>query len=179
MPASSLLHYITADNPVARDVVYFLLALFAVWFGILAGAILRDIRCWRQIARVRASEESLHRACASQAELPVEHSVESRLRACESFDRYLEEQRLPTRGVVAAHLRAIFDAGLHESRLDIGDLLRHTNAKLFRANTLLRALLSIFVILGLLGTLFGLADTLKALSNLLQHTARLNSDTLG
>src|SRR5205814_1965510 len=65
---------------------------------------------------------------------------------------------------VVAHVETIFTAGITEGRLDIAELLRHTEARLLAGDPARRYLLGVFIIIGLLGTLFGLADSMAALS---------------
>jgi archaellum component FlaC len=76
-------------------------------------------------------------------------------------------------------LRAIFEAGRNESQLDVRSLINNTRDELLRSSSMQRSLLSIFIILGLLGTLFGLADTLASLDALVHGTTKLDNEILG
>src|SRR5258705_483725 len=80
-------------------------------------------------------------------------------------------------GPVALHLRAIFEAGWNESQLDVRALIQNTSNVFLRGNNLHRSLLSTFIVLGLLGTLFGLADALSSL-DVLTKNGELNSAEL-
>jgi hypothetical protein len=87
--------------------------------------------------------------------------------ASNAFSSFCREKNIKEGGIVARHLRAIFNAGLQDSRLDVGELIKNTNNELFRPNSFLKSLMASFIILGLLGTLIGLADSLASLSPVL------------
>lgn len=70
--------------------------------------------------------------------------------------------------VVVPHFEAIFAAGCYQGHLDVGELLRHTERSILEREAIRKTRLSIFLILGLLGTLFGLADSIVALLNLMK-----------
>ena len=78
---------------------------------------------------------------------------------------------------VTKHLKAIFLAGWNESRLEVGELINHTTSNLFRWNNLFRSVLAVFIVIGLLGTLFGLADSLVELSPALKANAETQTLT--
>ena len=59
------------------------------------------------------------------------------------------------------HLLNIFLAGSFESRLETEALLKHTELKLFKDSVILKNLLSTFIVIGLLGTLIGLGESLS------------------
>jgi len=82
---------------------------------------------------------------------------------------------------VAKHIKAIFLAGWNENRLEVGELINHTTSNLLKWNTLFRSVLAVFIVLGLLGTLFGLTDSITELTPALNEgttneTAVDNSD---
>ena len=77
---------------------------------------------------------------------------------------------------ISKHLKAIFLAGWNESRLEVSELINHTTSNLFRWNSLLRSILAIFIVVGLLGTLFGLTDSLVELSPALRTSADAATD---
>jgi biopolymer transport protein ExbB/TolQ len=79
---------------------------------------------------------------------------------------------------IVRHLRAIFQAGFKQSSLDINLLIKSTNNHLLSAHTALRALLSLFIILGLLGTLGGLSLSLNELSVLLTTNSQITNEAL-
>ena len=78
---------------------------------------------------------------------------------------------------ISKHLKAIFLAGWNESRLEVSELINHTTSNLFRWNSLLRSVLAIFIVIGLLGTLFGLTDSLVELSPALKASAEAQTST--
>jgi hypothetical protein len=64
-------------------------------------------------------------------------------------------------GLIADHIRAIYFAGQQKSRLEVGELLSHTLGRLLRPTRALQMSLGLFLVLGLLGTLGGLAGLLS------------------
>ncbi|MBC8031143.1 MAG: apolipoprotein A1/A4/E family protein [Pyrinomonadaceae bacterium] len=172
-----LLDYLIPQNPIALWIVYLLVVLFGFWFGLLVVSLWRHLQYAVQIARcqdvsgLRVPERLVSDENADSASA-VQRSNE------EIFNSFELAKALPTRSPITSHLRAIFEAGRNESQLDARGLIKNTSDALFRINTLHRSLLSIFIILGLLGTLFGLADTMAALDELLRGTSQLNNDTL-
>lgn len=61
------------------------------------------------------------------------------------------------------HLKAIYDAGYKSSRLDSDLLVKNTINKVFRGTDTIRTLISLFLVVGILGTLVGLAMTIPSL----------------
>lgn len=59
--------------------------------------------------------------------------------------------------VLFEHLRAIYDAGLKSSRLDADLLVKNSIDKIFTGIDFLRTSISLFLVIGILGTLAGLA----------------------
>jgi methyl-accepting chemotaxis protein len=157
-------------------IVYVLIVLSGFWLGLLVVSLWGHVRYFMQIRRckdvseLRVPDNDLH--VTADSSLAETESPE------EVFRSFQITKRLPQKSPISRHLRALFEAGRHESQLDARGLIKNTSDELFRINTLHRSLLSIFIILGLLGTLFGLADTMSALDELLRGTSQLNNDTL-
>ena len=61
---------------------------------------------------------------------------------------------------ISEHLRNILMSGLFESRLEAEALIKHTELKLFNESIRLKNILSSFIVIGLLGTLIGMSDSL-------------------
>ena len=68
-------------------------------------------------------------------------------------------------------------AGWNESRLEVSELINHTTSNLFRWNNLFRSVLAVFIVIGLLGTLFGLTDSLTDLSPALKESTANETNT--
>lgn len=66
--------------------------------------------------------------------------------------------------ILTDHLKAIWNAGQNGASLDIPLLVKNTQDELNSAIAFLRSVLSLFLVLGLLGTLFGLAISLSKFS---------------
>ena len=93
------------------------------------------------------------------------------------FQNFCAGRSLSENSFISKHLKAIFLAGWNESRLEVSELINHTTSNLFRWNSLLRSVLAIFIVIGLLGTLFGLTDSLVALSPALKASAEARTPT--
>lgn len=91
-------------------------------------------------------------------------SLSSQVGADAIFSQFCKARSIKEGSIVAKHIRTIFNAGWEESRLETSELIKHTTNELFMANGFLRSLLATFIIIGILGTLFGLADGLSHLS---------------
>ena len=142
---------------VEATIVSALLGLFMAWLlGLVAAFV-----------SLRKKHSALDR-CRDVAVLaealgvpPKEMSLEA---SDEAFDAFCTHTEVKKDSPEARHVRAIFDAGYRESRLEVDSLIRHTAAKFFRNNGFLRSILALFIVIGLLGTLFGLAESLVELS---------------
>lgn len=96
-------------------------------------------------------------------------------------DHLAEQLSLSEGSTVLQHLQSIFDAGLEGARLEVQQRLSSTSNEIFQDNARLRAILSTFIVIGLLGTLYGLADALATLSadSLLNFDPEVVEDLLG
>jgi hypothetical protein len=173
-----IFEYLSPENPVAQGIVYVLVGLFILWAVMLLWSLLKNRYYSSQIKR---NEDAASLLIQEPTVRDGENTsaLSSTLEAEKVFRAFQQAKGLKDNSPIAGHLRAIFDAGWHESQLDSRVLIKNTTDKLFRANTLHRALLSIFIIIGLLGTLFGLADTMASLDTLLHGGTQLTNDTLG
>lgn len=72
-------------------------------------------------------------------------------------DYETEKGKNTTTEVLFEHLRAIYDAGLKSSRLDADLLVKNSIDKIFTGIDFLRTSISLFLVIGILGTLAGLA----------------------
>jgi len=171
-----LIDYLIPQNPIALWIVCLLLVLAAFWLGLLLVSLWRHIRYTLQIRR--CADVSELRWPDSDLSVITPSDSEETESPEEQFRAFRQNKQLPQKSPIARHLYALFEAGRHESQLDVRGLLKNTSDELIRINTLHRSLLSVFIVLGLLGTLFGLADTMSALDELLRGTSKLNNDTL-
>jgi archaellum component FlaC len=183
-----VLQYLQPDNPIAQWIVMILQGLFAVWLALLGFWTLKLALSYRQMKRC-ADVDLL--VTALQA-VDVKKSGTTRGGAAEqiptavadaefrefAFDEFCEAKSIKAKSPVSKHLKAIFDAGYSQGRLEIGELIKHTTSHLFQLNNLLRPLLATFIVIGLLGTLFGLADSLSQLSPLAPGSSPQTTDQL-
>lgn len=153
--------YLFPKNPIAFGIIAFLIGSFSVWF-------IRLIIYWRWLRAERKqieNNQNIQPLAAVQQKQDIERE-NSNLKAGaeEAFHEFCEERSLDKRSPITKHLQTIFLAGWDESRLEVGELINHTTSILFRLNNLFRSVLAVFIVIGLLGTLFGLADSLTKLS---------------
>ena len=153
--------YLFPKNPIAFSIIAFLIGFFSVWcIGL--------IKYWRWLRSERKQTENNENiqslVAARQKRDPERENSDSKTYAEDVFHKFCEERSLGKRSPIIKHLQAIFLAGWEESRLEMGELINHTTANLFKWNSLFRSMLAVFIVIGLLGTLFGLAESLTKLS---------------
>ena len=155
-------------NPIAIGIITFLIGFFSIWiFGL--------IRYWRWLRMERIcieKNQNIQLLVDAQQERNPEHeNNEQKTDPQDVFSDFCEENNLNRRSPIAKHLKAIFLAGWDETRLEVGELINHTTTELFKWNNLFRSMLAVFIVIGLFGTLFGLADSITGLSPVLKERA--------
>ena len=157
--------YLLPTNPIALVIVIILTCFFFSW---IAGL----IYCWRRLSleskQIQKNEDINKLAVARQKRTRERGKI---------FNDFLSDKDLSKDSPIAKHLKAIFSAGWDESRLEVSELINHTISNLFRWNSLLRAVLAVFIVIGLLGTLFGLTDSLTDLSPVLKESTPTETTT--
>ncbi len=165
-------------NLIALGILTFLTTFFFYW-------LIELIRYWRWLRTERKQIEN------KQNVQPLVTARQERDRGREdngqktnpenTFSKFCTEGSLDRGSPIAKHLNAIFLAGWDESRLEVGELINHTTSELFKRNSLFRSVLAVFIVIGLFGTLFGLADSLTGLfpalkANVASETSAENSE---
>lgn len=165
----NLFQYLVPDNPLAAFIVVILMALVTLWYGALIVWSVGLSRRQRELGRCSdvgslhtGSRDLMVRSAASSGGTLIALETEAQ----SIFLDYCNGVRIKPDGVIAQHIKAIFDAGWKGSRLDIAELNKHSIARLYRTHELLRSVLAVFIIVGLLGTLIGLSSSLAQLSPL-------------
>ncbi|MFZ4856289.1 MAG: MotA/TolQ/ExbB proton channel family protein [Desulfuromonadaceae bacterium] len=79
---------------------------------------------------------------------------------------------------ISEHLRNILMSGLFASRLEAEALIKHTELKLFNESIRLKNILSSFIVIGLLGTLMGMSDSLGKFNDESINVTKLVSQDL-
>jgi DNA repair exonuclease SbcCD ATPase subunit len=170
--------YVKPDNPIAQAIVYMLLGLFVLWFLLLLWNVARNLFYSSQLKRCEDVDGLLVSpygvSDGGGRAVPPDFSIEGE----RVFGDFRAAKGLNEKGPIARHLHALFAAGWNESQLDARALVKNTADRIFRAHGLHRALLSIFIILGLLGTLFGLADALSLLADALRGGSQVDNERL-
>lgn len=158
--------YLFPANPIAIGIITFLIGFFSIWlFGL--------IRYWRWLRMERIcieNNQNIQLLIAAQQERNPEHkNNDQKTDPQDVFSNFCEESNLNRRSPIVKHLKAIFLAGWDETRLEVGELINHTTTELFKWNNLFRSMLAVFIVIGLFGTLFGLADSITGLSPVLKE----------
>ncbi len=155
-----ILNYLQPENQFAAALIYVLLGLFFIWAAYLTYMWISIYKHGKAIQRT----ENIDKLADGLVEYLNKKEDEGRAKLKGVFLRFCSDQRIPEDGIVGRHIRAIYNAGINDSRLNAGELIKHTARVMFRGNNLLKTLLGIFIVIGLLGTLLGLTDSLAALS---------------
>lgn len=196
---SFLSEYLSPTNPIATVIVRILQYTFLIWFiGLLIYGILllvryiqirknQDVRMLVDAQKERDTVlENNNQASEPEnvfRELCKKDSPDDGFPIIKQIKANFFSGSLGKRSPITKHLKAIFSAGWNESRLEVSELINHTTSNLFKWNNLFRSVLAVFIVIGLLGTLFGLTDSLTELSTGLNEgatndTATDNSDRM-
>jgi hypothetical protein len=178
--------FLVPDDPVAVGVLIFLSALFILWLLFLIGESFRMRRHKEEIRNsdsVEVLEDVLKRqivlrrddASAIDPEQRIAAKKQEELNFQEALADFRTTVGITDHSITDAHIRAIFEAGWNNSQLEVEPLIKNTAQRLLHSNGLLRSILSLFIIIGLLGTLFGLAHSLAELSPLIPDGTQLTN----
>ena len=152
--------YLFPTNLIALGILTFLIAFFFYW-------LIELIRYWRWLRTERKQIENKQNVqplvTARQERDRGREDNDQKTNPENTFSKFCTEGSLDRESPIAKHLNAIFLAGWDESRLEVGELINHTTSELFKRNSLFRSVLAVFIVIGLFGTLFGLADSLTGL----------------
>lgn len=181
--------YLIPDNPIALGVLYFLLILYALWMGLFGLEYLKVGRKKKHISdceSVKSLEDELKKQIAwrsgqtpnDKAGQEVSHKTDGRASFDTALAYFCKTSGIKEGSIVAEHIGAIFYAGWNNSQLQIESLIKNTSKRLFNKNVLLRSVLSLFIILGLLGTLFGLAHSLAQLLPILPSSGQISNNAV-
>ena len=163
---SSFSNYLLPANSIALGIVICLFCFFIAWLvGLIA--------YWRILSKKREQIENNQdiQPLVTARQKRDRDDNEAKTDANPVFQDFCEERYLSENSFISRHLKAIFLAGWDESRLEVSELINHTTSNLFRWNNLFRSVLAVFIVIGLLGTLFGLTDSLVELSSALGANA--------
>ncbi len=170
--------YLFPTNLIALGILTFLTTFFFYW-------LIELIRYWRWLRTERKQIENKQNVqplvTARQERDRGREDNDQKTNPENTFSKFCTEGSLDRGSPIAKHLNAIFLAGWDESRLEVGELINHTTSELFKRNSLFRSVLAVFIVIGLFGTLFGLADSLTGLfpalkANMASETSAENSE---
>lgn len=160
--------YLSPTNPIALGIITFLMGFFLVW---LIGLIRYWYWLWIEQKHIENNKNIRPLVTARQERDRGRKDNNQKTDPENVFNEFCNESSLNRRSPIANHLKAIFLAGWDETRLEVGELINHTTSALFKWNNLFRSMLAVFIVIGLLGTLFGLTDSLTRLSPVLNERA--------
>ncbi len=182
--------YLFPENPIALGIVIFLICCFCIW---VVGLIVYWIWLINKRKQIENNQNIQSLVDALQERDLGREDSDPNINAEEVFRLFCEKQELgksslltkhirkifPLRkdSSIAKHIKTVFLAGWDESRLEVSELINHTSNNLFRWNGLFRSVLAVFIVIGLLGTLFGLTDSLTDLSPALKESAAIETPT--
>ena len=182
--------YLFPENPIALGIVIFLICCFCIW---VVGLIVYWIWLINKRKQIENNQNIQALVDALQGRDLGREDSDPNINAEAVFREFCEKQDLSKSSSITKHIRKIiplktdfsitkhiktvFLAGWDESRLEVSELINHTNNNLFRWNGLFRSILAVFIVIGLLGTLFGLTDSLTDLSPALKGSAAIETPT--
>ena len=174
--------YLSPTNPIASVIVTILQCSFFVW---CSGLIAYWIWLFLKKEQIKKNQNIQPLVTARHERDIGREDNESETDAEKVFQEFCKKsflERFPIPFLskpssITKHLKAIFLAGWDESRLEVSELINHTTSNLFRLNSLFRSVLAVFIVIGLLGTLFGLTDSLVKLSPALRVSAETRTPT--
>ena len=198
--------YLSPTNQIASGIVIFLQCFFCLWiaglivYGIWLFVKRKQIKINQNVqplvvarqerdlgqedSDTKIAAEEVFREFCEEQEFRKSSFITKHLRKIftlrkESFITKHLKTILPIRkdSSITKHLKTIFLAGWDESHLEVSELMNHTTSNLFRWNSLFRSVLAVFIVIGLLGTLFGLTDSLTDLSPALKGSAAIETPT--
>lgn len=153
-----LLKYLLPESPIAVIILVFLGAIFVIWLislilkHIYFRHCLKDIKNFNDIGLLK---DALDRK--TEGKIDPDQAIKV-------YKEFISQKKLNESNPISIHLNVIYEAGIKGTNLEVGELLKHTAKSLFKEIVLFRATLATFIIIGLFGTLFGLADSLSKIS---------------
>ena len=185
--------YLSPTNPIATNIVRILQYSFLIWciglliYGIFLLVRYIQIRKNQNVQMLVNAQKERNMGRENNDQEPDPEKIFREFCKKDYFDdgypviKHIKaiflKGYLDTSSSVAKHIKAIFLAGWDESRLEVSELINHTTTNLFRWNSLFRSVLAVFIVIGLLGTLFGLTDSLTELSPALKESTANETTT--
>jgi hypothetical protein len=154
------LEYFWPEKPAARFVVEIELILAAAWLVILLWHVARICRAFAITQKLDAFTPELATEVITCP--PDRLSFEEAERV---FTAHISSTQISRRHPVAVHLQAILTSGYCDSALEVPELVRKTEEEVCRLDGFLRSTIGLFIILGLFGTLFSVADAILMLTS--------------
>lgn len=152
------LTYFWPENVVAQVIVLLLLGGFFCWLAYLQAQVRR---LKRNLAEINSCKDVSVLAAATNEHVDNSENLPTPGKVLDPFVAFCKQKHLSVHSPIRHHLEVIYNSGVTGAHLDAGQLLSHSLNELFHVNNSLRSVLSTFIIVGLFGTLFGLAESLS------------------
>lgn len=174
--------YLFPTEIIAQIVILFQFVFFIFWLFYLFISQLAFLK--KMSSELSNSEDInelsglLRKRYLQNNETSEEMTMVSPKEADSKLKNFCKEKKVSENSPIYKHLRAIFFTGFNESQMNVETLIKNTTNRIVARQTTLRYLISLFIILGLLGTLAGLASSLYELSSILPGTEQLSDEDL-
>ncbi|MBK8464909.1 MAG: MotA/TolQ/ExbB proton channel family protein [Chloracidobacterium sp.] len=165
-----LFTYLYPTENVAQLVVATQVICFCLWVLALGFFMLRDLRLRGQVEGFDVSIRDDSGSADSKDAPQFLSNVGGKDGARPS--------KVPSNRVIVQHLAALRDSGQSSRQLDVSGLIRNSSNRLTSNRGWMRSVLSLFIVLGLLGTLWGLASSLSHLSTLSPGQSQITNENL-
>lgn len=155
--SNNIAAYFVPNNPVAQVTAWAILILFIAWICFLILSIYKIVRA-RMTMRAMSNVSYLTKKAP-----PDGHNAADSDQPNPSFYHYCKLVGVKRENPVAVHVASIYEAGRGEGRLEVEALIGYTERRIMPWTGFLKSILSSFIVIGLLGTLLGLADSMAKL----------------
>lgn len=180
-------NYFSPDSVSGQIVVRLLHISFIIWFASICAYSVYLAGLWRKLRNDSGDLKPLSNFLIRYARSSIKNPTPSeqkrtRKEASDAFVEFCKDKLISENSPIASHIKAIFDAGWQENRLDTSELIKHTSGKLFALSNFLKSVLTLFLIVGLFGTLMGLAESFGNLSSFAskdQYTSQTQQEFTG
>jgi biopolymer transport protein ExbB/TolQ len=151
--------YLSPDNPLAKLIVLLLWFLFLAWLFLLLWSVYsyrRDIAIVATLNRIVPQLANLLRIRRASDASGVEAQASV-------VDEHIAAAGVDVHSPLAEVLRLVYQSVTSGVEVNLPEAVRSAERRILRGDTLIKNFVNIFVIIGLLGTLVGLSDSVMAL----------------
>lgn len=154
---NQIIQYFEASKPAAIAVTWVELLMFVAWICLLVWQILRIRNTQKGFEQLEHVVPELERAVLGRE---LGEAPEGARRSFDTATSHVGD----VSNIAREHLWTLFSIGYQDLDLDASELIRKSDEQVCLLDSPLRNTIGIFVVLGLLGTLFSVADAITLLS---------------